>query len=149
MNCKVILPLPFLICAFLPFHANCQTPSAESLMKISTGTYTAFQAKDEKKMRALTTSDFIYVSSEGILSAAELGKATHDCILRNFALSSPKAKILSPTSAILTYTAHQDESCKGKPIPSILFNADVFIRRGERWIVSAHMETPATDARQE
>jgi hypothetical protein len=97
-------------------------------------------------MQALTTSDFIYVGSEGILSGTELGRATEDCTLSNFALTSPDVKILSSTSAILTYTAHQDESCKGRPIPSVLFNADVFVRHGERWVVSTHMETPAADA---
>jgi hypothetical protein len=146
MYSKMFFPFLSFIWLLLRVHANSQTPSLDSLLKISNGTYLAFQAKDEKKMQALTTSDFIYVGSEGVLSGKELGKATRGCTLRNFELVSPKVKTLSPTSATITYTAHQDESCAGKPLPSVLFNVDVFVRRGGKWLVSTHAEAAATDA---
>jgi hypothetical protein len=53
--------------------------------------------------------------------------------------------VLSPKSAVLTYVAHQDEACDGKPLPSVLFNVDVFVQRGGKWLVSTHMEAAATD----
>lgn len=140
MNHKVLFPLAFFASVLLPIHAFGQTPTPESLLKISNGTYTAFQQKDGKKMQTLTTSDFRYVGSEGVLSGEGLGEATKSCTLRSFRLTSPQMKILAPTSAILTYTSSQDESCDGKPVPSVLLNVDVFVLRRGQWLVSTHME---------
>jgi len=142
---RMVLPLPLLACLLLPAQASSQKPDPESLLQISNGTYLAFQAKDGKKMQALTTPDFTYVGSEGILSGQQLADATKDCVLRSFKLTQPTMKILSPTSTILTYIARQDESCAGKPVPSVLFNTDIFIRRTGKWLVSTHVEAAATD----
>ena len=145
MNSNSLLALAFSTAMLLPNGARSETPSLESLLKVSNETYLAFQAKDQKRMQALTTPDFTYVGSEGVLSGEQLGEATRDCTLRSFKLTSAKAKIVSPTTATVTYTAHQDESCSGKALPSVLFNVDVFVRRGGKWLVSTHMEAAATD----
>lgn len=58
---------------------------------------------------------------------------------------SSRMKVLSSTSATLTYVAHQEESSAGKPLPSVLLNADVFVRRNGKWLVPTHMEATATD----
>lgn len=142
---RMVLPLTLITGMLLPAHAYSQTPDPESLLQISNGTYLAFQAKDGKKMQALTTPDFTYVGSEGILSGQQLAEATKDCVLRNFKLTQPKVKILSPTSLMLTYIARQDESCAGKPVPSVLFNTDILVRHAGKWLVSAHMEAAAAD----
>jgi uncharacterized protein DUF4440 len=143
MNSKIFLPLTLFSSMLIQPRAYSQTPSPESLLKISNGTYMAFQAKDGKKMQALTTSDFTYVGSEGVLSGKELGEVTKGCTLRSFTLTSPKMKMLAPTSATLSYPSRQDESCDGKPIPAVLLNVDVFVRRGGHWLVSTHMEAAA------
>ncbi len=145
MNSKMFLPLAFFASMLQPARANSQKPSPESLLKISNGTYAAFQQKDQKKMHALTISDFTYVGSEDVLSGKELGESTRGCTLRSFSLTSPRMKILGSTSAILTYTARQDELCDGKPLPSVLLNMDVFVRRGGKWLVSTHMEVAAAN----
>ena len=145
MNSKLFLPLAFFASILLPARASSQAPSPEALLKVSNGTYMAFQAKDGKKMQALTTSDFMYVGSEGILLGKELGETTKGCTLRSFTLTSPKIKMLGPTSATLTYKSHQDESCDGKQIPEVLLNVDVFVRRGGQWLVSTHIEVAAAD----
>jgi hypothetical protein len=146
MNSRILLPLALFASVLLPNRASSQTPTPESLLKISNGTYMAFQAKDRKKMQALTTSDFTYVGSEGVLSGKELGEATKGCSLRTFTLTSPKMKILAPTSATLTYTSRQDQSCDGKPTPAVLLNVDVFARHGGQWLVSTHMEVSAANS---
>ena len=143
MNHKIFLLFALFTSVLLPIRAFGQTPTPESLLKISNGTYTAFQKKDGKKMQTLTTSDFTYLGSEGVLSGEELGEATKGCTLRSFTLTSPKMKILAHTSAILSYTSSQDESCDGKPGPSVLLNVDVFVLRRGRWLVSTHMEVAA------
>lgn len=144
MTFRLFIPLTIFVGMLQPTRAYSQKPSPESLLKISNGTYLAFQAKDWTTMQTLTTPDFTYVGSEGILSGRDLGVATKDCELRSFTLGSPRIKVLSSTSATLTYIAHQDESCAGKPLPSILLNADVFVRRNGKWVVSTHMEATAT-----
>lgn len=145
MNHKILLPLALFASVLLPIRAFSQAPTPELLLKVSNGNYMAFQEKDGKKIQTLTTPDFTYVGSDGVLSGEELGETTKGCTLRSFMLTSPKMKILAPTSAILTYTSRQDESCDGKPVPASLFNVDVFVRRGGQWLVSTHMEAVATD----
>ena len=145
MTSKILYPAAVFVSMLVPTHASSQTPSPESLLKISSGTYTAFQAKDGKKMRSLTTMDFTYVGSEGFLSSQELGEATKGCTLRSFSLTRPTMKLLGSTSAILTYISRQDETCDGKSLPSTLLNVDVFVRNGGKWLVSTHMEVAATD----
>jgi len=145
MKIRLLFSLTLLASMFQPARVYAQTPSSETLLKISHGTYKAFQAKDWKTMQMLTTPDFTYVGSEGILSGQELAEATEGCVLRSFRLTSPEVKVLSSTSATLTYISHQEESCAGKALPSVLLNADVFVRRDGKWLVSTHMEAPPTD----
>jgi Domain of unknown function (DUF4440) len=147
MNHKILFPLAFFASVLLPIRAISQTPTPESLLNISNGTYTAFQEKDGKKMRTLTTSDFTYVGSEGVLSGEELDETTKSCTLRSFKLTSPQMRILAPTSATLSYTSSQDESCAGKPVPSVLLNVDVFVLRRGQWLVSTHMEVAAAGSK--
>jgi len=144
MNFRLLFPLTIVVSTLQPARVYAQKPSPESFLKISNGTYHAFQAKDWKTMQTLTTPDFTYVGSEGILSGQELREATKDCFLRNFRLTLPRVKVLSSTSTILTYISQQEESCAGKPLPSVLLNADVFVRRNGKWLISTHMEATAT-----
>jgi hypothetical protein len=95
-------------------------------------------------MQKLTSPDFAYVGSEDVLSGQELAEATKSCALQKFRLSSPRLKILSSTSAMLTYTSDQEESCAGKQGPSRLFNVDVFVLRGSKWLVTSHLEAAAS-----
>lgn len=125
--------------------AHGQAPSSGQLLDVSKRTYTAFQKKDGKAMQTLTTSDFTYVGTEGVLSGPELNEATKGCVLKTFTLAGEKIKTIGANAAVLTYISHQDEACDGHAMPSTLVNLDVFVKRNGKWLVTNHMETAKAD----
>lgn len=110
------------------------------LLAVSTRTFTAFQHKDAREMKALLASDFLYIGKEGALTLPQLGEATAACQLTRFELLNPEVRILGQDTAVLSYTAKQDEQCHGVTQPSNLLSADVYIRTPIGWRIQTHME---------
>lgn len=140
MTRNIVYAFSLLFCSMGSVLSSAQSPSVASLLNVSNGTFAAFQHKDGPAMRALTTADFTYIGKEGVLLGKELAEATKNCTLRSFALSKPRIKLLNADAVVLTYVAHQEESCDGHPVAPVLLNQDVFVHRAGRWLVSTHME---------
>jgi hypothetical protein len=113
----------------------------QSLLATTQGLYTAYQQMDQGTFLSVVAPNFLFVSRQGIFDAEGLAGAVQSCTLKTFKLSAPRARLLSPTSALLLFKVHQEASCMGKPEPADFYVTDAFIRKGDTWLISVHTES--------
>jgi hypothetical protein len=134
---------------FLSTASFAQTSSdalQDDLLKVSNAVWTAVEQQNMAAMQTLTTPDFVFVGTQGILSGPELGKALQGCKLSSFKLTSPQLRKLSSNSAVLVYRADEDFACNGKPLEPVLLVSDTFIRKQGKWLTVVHSETEPAPA---
>ena len=143
----IILPAMLAILCLIP-AAQAQTAPAtpaddlqQTLLATSQGLFTAYQQMDQGTFQSVIAPNFLYVSKQGIFDAEGLAGAVQSCTLKTFKLTAPQARLLSPTSAVLVYKAHQEASCMGKPEPKDFYVTDAFILKGNTWLLSVHTES--------
>jgi len=131
------------IALMLPASGIAQTGSKiqQDLLHVANQSWIAFEHSDWATMQTITTPDFVFVGTPGVLSGEQLAKAAQSCKLNNFSLSDGQVRLLGKDAAVLIYVAHQDYSCNGKPEPSVLLVADSFTKKGGKWLIVSHAET--------
>jgi ketosteroid isomerase-like protein len=75
----------------------------------------------------------------------------HKCEVKSFSLSEGRVTPVGADAAVFTYKAIADGTCEGKPIPSPVTAASVFVRSGDTWKAVYHnevaiMAAPAANA---
>jgi len=128
--------------------APAQTPAPaadleKTLLASSNALFTAYQQMDQALFLSIVAPDFVYVSRWGIMGPEELGGAVQACSMTAFKISEPKARQLSPDTAVLLYKAHQTTTCNGKPEPADLILTDLYVKKGNDWLMSVHTQTAA------
>lgn len=93
----------------------------------------------------LVGTDFTGVDINGAMTwelskSAEIIKA---CTNGQWTLSDGKVARVGGDITIVTYTASGEQMCSGKKSPSPIHGLSVWQKRGERWVMIAHTETPA------
>jgi hypothetical protein len=139
--------------AFAATLASAQTPAPaadlqKTLLASSTSLFTAYQQMDQGLFLSIIAPDFVYVSRWGIMGPDELGGAVQACSMTAFKLTEPKARQLSPDTAVLLYKAHQTATCNGKPEPADLVLTDTFVKKGNDWLMTVHTQTATQTATQ-
>lgn len=120
------------------------TDLQKTLLASSSSLFTAYQQMDQGLFLSIIAPDFVYVSRWGIMGPEELGGAVQACSMTSFKITDAKARQLSPDTAVLLYKAHQTASCNGKPEPADLFLTDLFVKKGNDWLMSVHTQTGAS-----
>jgi hypothetical protein len=85
----------------------------------------------------------------GVGGKAQYVKAIIDnnCTVSNFSLDNTKVTMLSTDVALLTYRYAHDAVCGGNPEASPLWASTVYVKRGDKWLISFHQEIPAAQAK--
>ncbi len=109
----------------------------------SNAAYQAMQEKNLAALQATVTPDILEVGSGGMLGPATFPQMLRDCRLTSYHLSQPSLRVLNATAAVLAYKVNQVANCGKKPDPSITYATDVFVDRGNRWLIAAHIEAGA------
>lgn len=130
--------------------ASAQTPAApaappadlqKTLVTSATNLFTAYQQMNQDLFLSIIAPDFVYISKEGIMDPEALAGSVQGCSMASFKITDPQARLLSPDSAILIYKMHQSAACNGKPEPADLVVTDVFVRKGDNWLMTVHTQT--------
>jgi hypothetical protein len=95
--------------------------------------------------------------AEGAISTnvggLSIGKAANvaairstDCVVAGFSVGEIAVHRFGDSTAILTYSASQDATCKGQKVPADVLVTSVWVMDGGRWLSAAYHESPAPKA---
>jgi hypothetical protein len=126
--------------------ASMNTSEKEALIALEKQAWDAWKTRDGKVFQGFLSEEYIGVGDSGVTKKATTVKdiASSDCEVRSYSLDSYEVVMLDPNTAILTYKADQDATCKGKAVPAKVWASSVYIKRGGKWLNAFHQETPAT-----
>ena len=128
-------------------------PTADTFMPMENKAFEAWKNKDGKYFEAYIADNFVPGPGEGNMTKAEAIKmiAEHKCDVKSFSLSEGRVTPVGADAAVFTYKATADGTCEGKPIPSPVTAASVFVRSGDTWKAVYHNEVaiiaPKEDAK--
>jgi hypothetical protein len=126
-------------------------PTADSLMALETKAWEAFKNKDGKYFETFL-ADAPMISGNGgpAMSKAEVVKmiSEHKEDVKSFSLSSPHVTPVGADAVVLTYKATVEGTENGKPLPSPVTAATLFVRAGNDWKAYYHNEVKVIDMAQ-
>jgi len=123
-------------------------PTADALMALDTKAWEAYKNKDGKYFEGFLGDNIISGSGEATMPKAEVVKmiAENKDEVKSFSLSDPHVTPVGADAAVLTYKGTIDGTSNGKPIPSPVAVATVFVRNGTDWKAIYHEETAVKEA---
>jgi hypothetical protein len=126
--------------------ASMNSSEKEALIALEKQAWEAWKTKDGKFFQGLLSEESIGVGDSGVAKKATIVKdiAGSDCEVRSYSLDNYEVVMLDPNTAILTFKADQDATCKGKVVPARVWASSVYIKRGGKWLSAFHQETPVT-----
>ncbi len=118
----------------------------EALIALEKQAWEAWKTSDGKFFQGLLSEDSIGFGDSGVARKDMIVKdiAGTDCEVRSYSLDNYELVMLDPNTAILTYKADQDATCKGKAVPAKVWASSVYVKRGGKWLNAFHQETPVT-----
>jgi len=116
------------------------------LMAIEHRLWTAWGKKDAGPTQRQLTEDAVQLVAgtapvTGRDAIADAIK-TLPCELRNFSLQDTDLRRLTSDVVVLSYTATQDSSCEGKPLPAKVRATAIYVRQKGDWLQASYQETP-------
>jgi len=116
------------------------------LMAIENKLWTAWGQKEAGPFQKYLTEDAVQIVAG---TAPVAGRdavvnviKTLPCELRSFNLLDANLIRLTPDVVVLSYTATQDSSCEGKPLPAKVRATAVYVRQKGTWLQANYQETP-------
>lgn len=67
------------------------------------------------------------------------------CVVKSYSVDRFQLTLFAGNMALLTYDAMQDTTCAGRPVPSPVLVASLYIKRGDRWLNAAYQQTQTRD----
>lgn len=140
---NTVLAIALLTSVVVP-PAMAQDLKAE-LMAIEHSLWTAWGKKDAGPIERRLTEDAVQLVAgtapvAGRDAIANVIK-TLPCELRSFNHQDATLRQLTPDVMILSYTATQDASCEGKPLPPKVRATSVYVRQKGTWLQASYQET--------
>lgn len=120
----------------------------ETLITMERQLWEAWKNKDASTYQRLLSEDSIGVGVSGMSNRADIIRVAsrNDCEVRSYSLENFQVVMLDTNTAILSYRGIQDATCGGSEIPTQVWASTVFVRRGGRWQVAFHQETPSASS---
>lgn len=118
-------------------------PSVDSLMALETKAFEAWKNKDGKFFETFLADNFVGFGDDGKRpTRAEVLKMIADpnCDVKSYTLSDGHVTPVSADVAVLTVKANSEATCNGKPLPSQITGATVYVRSGTEWKAAYHNE---------
>jgi len=124
-------------------------PTADSLLALDTKAWEAYKNKDGKYFEGFLGDNMISGDGKGSMPKAEVVKEISENKedIKSFSLSDPHVTTAGADTVVLTYKATVEGTTdKGKPLPSPVTVATVFVRNGSDWKAIYHNEVPVMAA---
>ena len=122
-------------------------PTADSLMALETKAWEAYKNKDGKYFEGFLSDNVVSGDGKAAMPKAEVAKmiTEHKEEVKSFSLSDPHITTAGADAVVLTYKATVDGTDNGKPIPSPVTVATVFVRSGADWKAAYHNEVAVVE----
>lgn len=122
-------------------------PTADALMALENKAWEAYKNKDGKYFETFLGDTMISGNGEANMPKAEVVKmiSEHKDEVKSFSLSDPRVISAGADAAVLTYKATVEGTENGKPLPSPVTVATVFVRSGTDWKAVYHNEVAVID----
>jgi len=114
----------------------------ESLVKLEKQSWEAWQKRDGKFYQEFLSDDHVEVGPGGTSSKAEVVAfvGSPACVVRSWSVDGFELTVFDANTALLTYHAQQDTTCRG-PVPSPAWVSSLYVRRGGRWLNALYQQT--------
>ena len=123
-----------------------QDDAAKILPGMEKAMWTAWQKADAAPFQKYLAENAVNINANGV----DIGKAKQiegmkksDCKVASFSLGDIQVTRVSDSTAVLTYTATQDATCRGKKMPAKVQASSVWVKQGDQWLAAVYHESPA------
>ncbi len=122
-------------------------PTADALMALENKAWEAYKNKDGKYFEGFLGDNMIDGEGKGSMPKAEVVKmiSENKAEIKSFTLSDPRVISAGADAAVLTYKGTVVGTEDGKPVPSPVTVATVFVRSGSDWKAVYHNEVAVVD----
>lgn len=117
-------------------------PTADTFLPMENKAFEAWKTKDGKYFDGYIGDNFVPGPGESVKTKADVVKMISEgnCDVKNYAISDGHVTTAGADAAVFTYKATAEGTCEGKPIPSPVTAATVFVRSGDSWKAVYHNE---------
>jgi ketosteroid isomerase-like protein len=127
-------------------------PSAEALMALEQKASDAWKNKDGKFFDGFLTTNFVGFDDHGRRSKREdvikmIGESK--CEVKTSSMSDPHVTPVGSNVAVITTKVTADYTCGGKPGPSPVTAASVYVKDGDTWKGAYHNEVAVMEPKEE
>jgi len=120
--------------------------AAKALPGMERAMWDAWAKKDLATFQKHLAENTVNIGSGGV----DIGKAKTiegisegDCKVASFSVGDITVTEVSDSTAVLTYTATQDATCRGRKLPAKVTVSSVWVKQGGQWLGALYHESPA------
>jgi len=119
--------------------------TADAIIAQEQSIFDALTKNDIAAFNKAIGADFVYQAPDGTMTweLAKSAEILKSCKSGKFTMTEPKVTPVAPDVMVLTYMIASNQVCNGQKSPSLTVAMSVWQRRGARWVVAAHSQTPA------
>jgi hypothetical protein len=92
----------------------------------------------------------MYVDNNGIVASSQTSQMLDmlkTFVTNSYEFTDKHARTVSPNVIVVTYKLVFDQTVSGKHVPSPVYAMSVWQKKGRNWVVAAHSEATAADAK--
>jgi hypothetical protein len=126
--------------------AAAQKTAQPDFQAMEKGAWDAFSKGDGKYFDNLLADDAVVFNGSALSSKAQLVKevSSKPCDVKSYSFSNFKVTMIDNDAALVTYSATQDGTCGGQPMPAKVMSSTVYVKRNAKWLAFYHQESPVT-----
>lgn len=123
-----------------------QDDAAKALPAMEKAMWEAWSKGDAATFQKHLAENTVNIGSGGVdIGKAKVlaGMAAGDCKVVTYSLGDITVTKVSDSTAVLTYTATQDATCRGQKLPAKVVVSSVWVKQGTLWLGALYHESPA------
>jgi hypothetical protein len=115
----------------------------ETLVQLEKQSWEAWKNHDGRFFEGFLSEDHVEVGFGGPTNKATVvaGVAGTACSVKTYTVDNFELSVLNTDTALLTYHAAQDTTCRGKPVPSPVWVSSLYLKREGRWLNVLYQQT--------
>ena len=134
-------PLLFASANAAPFADDAQVKA--TLVDLEMKSWVAWKARDGKYFDGFLSDDHVEVGGSGLSTKKEVAEfvGSSACVVKSYKLSDFKLTRFNEQTALLTYHAEQETTCRHGAVPSPVWVSSLYVKRGGKWLDALYQQT--------
>ena len=114
-----------------------------TLVELEKKSWEAWKNHDGKFFQQFLSDDHVEVGFGGVTNKATVvnGVASPVCVVKSYAVDKFELVRFDANTALLTYHAAQDTTCRGQAVPSPVWVSSLYLKRHGRWLNALYQQT--------